>query len=82
MPLFDYICENCGHDFETLVLKETESVRCPECGSDLIKKTASPFTCTGVQLNKRLKMASEEQMKKGQEMMRHQKMRRKRINIL
>ena len=82
MPIFDYVCRQCGNKFEALVLTDTERVSCPECGSDSVKKTVSLFTCTGINLDKRLKMDSEEQMKKGMEMMKNQRMRQQRIKII
>lgn len=32
MPLHDYHCDHCGHDFETLVRSGTVPA-CPQCGS-------------------------------------------------
>jgi putative FmdB family regulatory protein len=35
MPLYDFHCRTCGHEFETLV-RTGDSPSCPECrGSDL-----------------------------------------------
>jgi putative FmdB family regulatory protein len=82
MPIFDYICKNCNHEFESLVLQRTECVPCPACGRDSEKKTVSLFTCTSVQLDKRLKMDSERQMKKGLKMMKTERSRKRRIKIL
>ena len=82
MPIFDYICKHCNHEFESLVLQQTECVCCPECGRDSEKRTVSLFTCTGVRMDKRLKMDSEEQMKKGLRMMKKERLRKKRIKIL
>ena len=82
MPIFDYICKNCNHEFESLVLQRTECVCCPACGHDSEKKTVSLFTCTGVRLDKRLKMDSEAQMKQGMKMMEKERSRKKRIKIL
>ncbi|HET9481245.1 MAG TPA: zinc ribbon domain-containing protein, partial [Candidatus Polarisedimenticolia bacterium] len=31
MPLFDFLCDSCGHRFEELV-SEGEVPPCPECG--------------------------------------------------
>ena len=39
MPIYRYICNNCGHSFETLFLSfstaeaEEEKTTCPKCGS-------------------------------------------------
>ena len=83
MPIFDFICKHCNHEFESLCCNgQNASVRCPECGRDSEKKTVSLFTCTGVQLDKRLKMDSEVQMKQGLKMMKKERLRKKRIKIL
>ena len=82
MPIFDYICKHCNHEFESIVLQQTEYVRCLECGGDSEKKTVSLFTCAGVRMDKRLKMDSEVQMKQGLKMMKKERLRKKRIKIL
>ncbi len=33
MPLFRYICNKCGNDFEVLQSHADEQVGCPKCGS-------------------------------------------------
>ncbi len=33
MPVFDYLCEECGESFEFLSLTRGETVECPSCGS-------------------------------------------------
>ncbi len=45
MPLFEFICENCGRPFEELVRSSnaTEDVLCPFCGSPQVKKKISRF---------------------------------------
>jgi putative FmdB family regulatory protein len=82
MPIFEFNCRNCGYTFEELLLREQDKVSCPECGSHSVKKIISMFNCMGVQLNKRLKLESEDQMKKGQEWMKRQKLRKDRIKIM
>jgi putative FmdB family regulatory protein len=32
MPLYEYLCRGCSHQFEDLVFGD-ETVACPECGS-------------------------------------------------
>ncbi len=33
MPLLQYYCENCKKNFDELVKKFSDEVRCPVCGS-------------------------------------------------
>lgn len=32
MPMHDFMCQSCKHEFEELVIKD-EEVKCPKCGS-------------------------------------------------
>lgn len=42
MPIFEYECKSCGHDFEQLVLDEKSTPdHCPKCRSKKIKKLLS-----------------------------------------
>ena len=83
MPIFDYLCHQCGFEFESIVLGSKNPGPCPKCGSMAVQKSmVSLFNCTGVQLTKRLKMESEERMKKGQEMLKKAPLRKDRIKIL
>ena len=42
MPLYDYLCENCGHRFEVRQgIKEDPLVECPQCGG-LIRRVIHP----------------------------------------
>jgi len=83
MPIFDFNCRICGTEFESIVRKETFDVQCPNCGSALIERQqVSLFSCTGVQITKRLTMDSEEKMKKGMATMKKSAIRKDRIKIL
>ena len=33
MPIYEYICDDCKEPFERLVMKSTEKIACPQCGS-------------------------------------------------
>ncbi len=48
MPLFEYVCSECGTEFEELVSSGAKSkkVACPECGSKSTEKKLSAF-CVG-----------------------------------
>jgi putative FmdB family regulatory protein len=43
VPLYEYRCEKCENEFETLVLSSGEKISCPECGSGDIEKLFSNF---------------------------------------
>ena len=39
MPTYDYICENCGHEFERFQSITARPLsRCPECGRNELKR--------------------------------------------
>ena len=40
MPIYEYSCEACGHEFETLVLGKTKP-ECPSCQSQDLKRLLS-----------------------------------------
>ena len=43
MPLFEYECKRCQHQFEALV-RGRERPKCPECGSRSLAKLLSTFS--------------------------------------
>lgn len=45
MPLFEFVCSQCGNNFEELVrsFSVTDGVTCPACNSDAVKKKVSTF---------------------------------------
>lgn len=40
MPIFEYRCQGCGHQFELLVLKGTVPA-CPACAADTLERMVS-----------------------------------------
>jgi putative FmdB family regulatory protein len=42
MPLFEYSCKSCDHEFETLV-RGSETPECPECHSTTLERRLSVF---------------------------------------
>ncbi|HOM17555.1 MAG TPA: zinc ribbon domain-containing protein [Thermoguttaceae bacterium] len=40
MPLYEYICSNCGQQFEELVRGQEQPI-CPKCGSPKVEKQLS-----------------------------------------
>lgn len=41
MPIYEYVCDKCGADFEELVKKSSENPSCPACGSSDTHKLMS-----------------------------------------
>ena len=42
MPIYEYLCDDCGNAFEKLVRRETK-VDCPSCGRDHVSQQMSTF---------------------------------------
>jgi putative FmdB family regulatory protein len=50
MPIYEYQCAACGHQFETLQkISDAPFSECPDCGKDALKKliSASAFRLKG-----------------------------------
>ncbi|MDR2891500.1 MAG: zinc ribbon domain-containing protein [Deltaproteobacteria bacterium] len=46
MPIYEYCCKKCGHDFEELVFGD-QTPQCPKCGSaDTEKLMSCPTRCS------------------------------------
>ncbi|HET9218531.1 MAG TPA: zinc ribbon domain-containing protein [Terriglobia bacterium] len=43
MPLFEYVCKNCGKQFERIVPRHDSLVDCPHCASAAVEKQLSVF---------------------------------------
>ena len=44
MPIFEFVCSDCGHPFEELVFgSDTNDIICPTCGSKQVRKKMSTF---------------------------------------
>jgi putative FmdB family regulatory protein len=42
MPIFEYVCEECQHEFEALVYGREKAV-CPKCDSKKLRQRLSVF---------------------------------------
>jgi len=47
MPIYEYRCRSCGHEFETLVRRADEEVACPRCSAALLDKLVSAHAVGG-----------------------------------
>ena len=43
MPIYEYICRDCGHAFEKLVPRAGTAVDCEKCSSSKVEKQVSVF---------------------------------------
>lgn len=45
MPLYEYVCKNCGHQFEVLqrMGEGASDLSCPSCGEKRVEKQFSTF---------------------------------------
>ncbi|MSR63928.1 MAG: zinc ribbon domain-containing protein [Planctomycetes bacterium] len=46
MPIYEYVCTDCGHAFEAL-LYGSERAACPQCASAALEKQLSTFAARG-----------------------------------
>ena len=46
MPLYEYKCTGCGHEFEVLILKASQPVACPSCAGAPVERLLSMFAVT------------------------------------
>ena len=42
MPIFDYSCNDCDHQFELWIRKTDQTAVCPECESEKVERLFSP----------------------------------------
>lgn len=49
MPIYEYRCESCGHQFEKMVKMGAQAPACPECAAADVRKliSASSFHLKG-----------------------------------
>ena len=57
MPIYEYACSDCGHEFEALVRSSTVP-ECPSCHSKKLDKLLSVFATTGTSTDAALMMPS------------------------
>ena len=43
MPLYEYKCLRCGHQFEVLILKASPPAACPSCTGESVERLLSMF---------------------------------------
>lgn len=62
MPIFEYVCNACGHQFEFLKLPAATTVpSCPACSSQDLKRLLSSFAMSTAELTKARTKAARKQ---------------------
>ena len=46
MPIYEYRCTECGRNFELLILKASQPIACPSCGTTSVERLLSTFAAT------------------------------------
>ena len=64
MPLFDFKCRGCGHEFEALVRKH-EGPECPECHSGDVERLLSAFVTSTEEGRQKSATASRQRQIRG-----------------
>ena len=49
MPIYDFHCKGCGHEFEGLVRPQGPAVSCPSCKSEDLEKLLSSFAVSSAE---------------------------------
>jgi putative FmdB family regulatory protein len=47
MPIYEYVCRKCDHQFEALLATSQASAECPECKGEDLEKLLSVFSVAG-----------------------------------
>ncbi|MBT3198701.1 MAG: zinc ribbon domain-containing protein [Phycisphaerales bacterium] len=47
MPIYEYVCSQCGHAFEKLVASSKAKPKCEQCGSVKLERQFSTFSAHG-----------------------------------
>ena len=42
MPIYDYRCPECGEQLEELVRDSTDTVKCPNCDTTMVRLVSAP----------------------------------------
>jgi putative FmdB family regulatory protein len=56
MPIFEYLCKECGHTFEKIVPRHDSTVDCARCKSAKVEKQLSVFAVAGGSSSKEFTM--------------------------
>ena len=64
MPLYDFVCRGCGHQFEALV-RGPGGPECPECHGTDLERLLSSFVASSDEGRQKAAVASRQQQIRG-----------------
>jgi len=64
MPLYDFVCRACGHEFEALV-RAPDVPACPECGATDLERLLSSFVANSEEGRQKSAQSSRQQQIRG-----------------
>ena len=64
MPLYDFFCRSCHHEFEALV-RSHDVLECPECHGTDLERLLSSFVASSEEGRQKAAKASREQQVRG-----------------
>jgi len=64
MPLYDFVCRACGHEFEALV-RVPDAPTCPECGASDLERLLSSFVASSEEGRQKSAQSSRQQQIRG-----------------
>ena len=63
MPIYDFACKSCGHEFEFLVLPSAKATpSCPKCKSENLEKLLSGFAVNTPEMSRARVRAAQRQI--------------------
>lgn len=66
MPIYDYRCRRCGHEFEALVLKSSPPA-CPSCAGSDLEQLLSGFAVSSDAIRRQNSRAARQAQVTGRE---------------
>ena len=68
MPIYEYVCTDCGHQFELLLLPSVEpTTECPECYSRTLERLVSGFAVSSADITHSRVSAARRQISRGKD---------------
>ena len=67
MPIFEYSCQSCGHQFEFLQIPSAPAAACPQCHGQSLERLLSGFAFGSLELTKARVRAARKQMRESKD---------------